>query len=251
LPELGFEGEAHVIGVRPAPVVEDGAGCVVTMTVQHVNNARVYVTLSSGEVIETTALHPFWSEDRGAWVQVQDLVEGEHVGGFSEPLTIIALEAQAAAELVHNIEVENDHTYFVGDSGALVHNTCGDEFVTLFHGSSSNRASKIVKRGFRENATFFAEDLSTAAHFAKYDAGALRQVGMAPKSFTVIEFKMRRSVYESLMMNRGPIGEDLGLAFTDIAGGTGFERILSASGVRSFNELMKSGAIATRRLRLP
>jgi hypothetical protein len=132
LPELGLEGEARVVGVRPAPVVEDGAGCVVTMTIQHMNNARVDVTLSSGEVIETTALHPFWSEDRGAWVQVQDLVEGEHVGGFSESLTIIALEVQAAAELVHNIEVENDHTYFVGDSGAWVHNAnCAGELHVL------------------------------------------------------------------------------------------------------------------------
>jgi uncharacterized protein (DUF111 family) len=77
-------------------------------------------------------------------VQVQDLVEGEHIGGFSEPLTIIALEAQAAAELVHNIEVENDHTYFVGDSGAWVHNIGCNDFIEYLPLDKAGRPQGVV-----------------------------------------------------------------------------------------------------------
>jgi len=106
------------------------------------------------EVLRTTDEHPFWVEGKG-WTRAAELVAGQRVrsdGG--EPLLVVAnARADAATffagyrapspvtaqmpgiqrasldlrrvepdELVHNIEVDGTHSYFVGSSQALVHN---------------------------------------------------------------------------------------------------------------------------------
>ncbi|MFZ5896840.1 MAG: toxin TcdB middle/N-terminal domain-containing protein [Myxococcota bacterium] len=79
----------------------------------------------SVEVIRATSEHPFWIEGRG-WTRAADL-------GLSAPLataartelTVVALGSVAQTATVYNLEVDGLHTYFVGHSGAWVHNTCG------------------------------------------------------------------------------------------------------------------------------
>ena len=77
------------------------------------------------EVLGTTAEHPFWAEGKG-WVPAGKLAPGDRVpsahGGW---LRVGSSTWTQERETVYNFEVEGTHTYFVGESGAWVHNTCG------------------------------------------------------------------------------------------------------------------------------
>ena len=79
----------------------------------------------SGETLDTTPEHPFFTSERG-WVAAGELLVGEHVRrldgswGVIEQLTI-----EARPVVMYNLTVARAHTFFVGDEGWLVHNTCG------------------------------------------------------------------------------------------------------------------------------
>jgi RHS repeat-associated protein len=130
----------------------------------------------------------------------------------------------------------------------------GDDFITLYHGTTSNRASKIVgsqyqkARGFRPTggSVFFAEDMATARHYAD-----VARTSTGASSATIMELKIPRSLAEETgLMNRSVIGADLGLPFEDIPGGTGFERVLPKDQLQIFNQALLGGTVETRRLRV-
>ncbi len=81
---------------------------------------------ANGEEIITTPTHPFYSPVKG-WIaacklragDILVLVNGEYV--VVEKVQHEILEAPIA---VYNFQVEDYHTYFVADSGVLVHNKC-------------------------------------------------------------------------------------------------------------------------------
>ena len=79
------------------------------------------------ETLEVTAPHPFQVEGLG-WVQAGKLEVGDRVasaGGAS--LEVIAADPTGRTTTVYNVEVEEFHTYFVGEAGAWVHNDCKDK----------------------------------------------------------------------------------------------------------------------------
>lgn len=76
------------------------------------------------EEVGVTAAHRFWVDGHG-WTEAADLgagVQGVTQGGAT--LALAALPGEAAEATVYNLEVEGTHTYFVGESRALVHNDC-------------------------------------------------------------------------------------------------------------------------------
>ncbi len=82
------------------------------------------------------------------------------------------------------------------------------DVVTLFHGTSSNRASKIIGNelcnagGFRSEA-FLAEDFATAEHFAVASLRDYLPGQTPPKSFTVLAFRVPRELADNLgLLNR-------------------------------------------------
>ena len=84
----------------------------------------LHVSTSDGETIDTTANHPSYVEEKG-WVAAGDLVVGDTlvtVDGDEVEITDLQLEKLAEPILVYNLEVEDFHTYFVGEYGVLVHN---------------------------------------------------------------------------------------------------------------------------------
>ena len=84
---------------------------------------RVY---AGGEEIITTAEHPFYVPKRG-WTAAIELRAGDvlvNVNGEYVILEKIEHELLESPVKVYNFEVEDFHTYYVGDSGVLVHNTC-------------------------------------------------------------------------------------------------------------------------------
>jgi pretoxin HINT domain-containing protein len=79
----------------------------------------------SDETLHTTSNHPWLTTDRG-WVKAGDLHTGEHVvelGGRTARITALAVRPGAAT--YYNLTVSQLHTYAVGASRAVVHNTEG------------------------------------------------------------------------------------------------------------------------------
>lgn len=74
------------------------------------------------ETIRVTAEHPFWSDD--GWTPVNKLEPSDRVllrsGSWS---SVGVLRETGVSETVYNFEVESLHTYYVGEAGALVHNS--------------------------------------------------------------------------------------------------------------------------------
>ena len=52
---------------------------------------------------------------------------------------------------VYNFEVEGFHTYFVGETSVLVHNSCGDEWSTIRESSSAVNKTKGLSTSQYQN----------------------------------------------------------------------------------------------------
>ena len=78
-----------------------------------------------------TAEHPFWVEGKG-WTKVSDLQPGDEFVTYNGvKATCRGVELDAGTSEVFNLEVEDFHTYFVGDAGIWVHNKNAIEFNRL------------------------------------------------------------------------------------------------------------------------
>ena len=89
-----------------------------------------HVTISNSEgvqeVIDSTPQHPFYVEGKG-WVEASALHAGMTIwfaNGTKGTVEDISNEGLEEPVTVYNFEVADFHTYFVGESGVLVHNTC-------------------------------------------------------------------------------------------------------------------------------
>ncbi len=129
MPEIGVSGKAKVLAIEPCPKIEapskPGRRPVIGKFMT--TNAKV-IELSIeglGEPIGTTASHPFWSLDRKAWVAAGDLKPGERLRTLDGEATVVSTKARSGTETVYNIEVHQDHTFFVSNANLWVHNTCG------------------------------------------------------------------------------------------------------------------------------
>ncbi len=67
-----------------------------------------------GQVIRTTAEHPFWVVGRG-WVAGHQIVPGDLLlGADGEQTAVEAIDGPKEPALVYNLEIEEYHTYWVG-----------------------------------------------------------------------------------------------------------------------------------------
>ena len=105
------------------------------------NETDELVIVNAGdEVIETTPEHPFYvpncEESRAnstglgkGWVKAKDLCQGDMLvllDGSTVAIDSVSFAALDETITVYNFEVEDYHTYFVGDIGFLVHNVCDE-----------------------------------------------------------------------------------------------------------------------------
>ena len=107
-----------------------------------VNKTKVLVhVIINGEEIKATEKHPFYVEGKG-WVVASELNCGDIVireDGSKAKVESVAIEKLEKEIEVYNFEVEDFHTYFVGENRILVHNTCGGKPVDEVVGGVSNR----------------------------------------------------------------------------------------------------------------
>src|SRR5699024_10427217 len=79
-----------------------------------------------GEIITTTEDHPFWSVTDQRFERGDQLAPGEQVltaDGRTLDVAGLALESTRQA-LAYNLSINDIHTYHVGPSDILGHNTC-------------------------------------------------------------------------------------------------------------------------------
>jgi hypothetical protein len=75
--------------------------------------------------VEVTDNHPFWVTGRG-WVQSIDLKRGMNLVNFDHQLvTVVNLDDLGRKATTYNLTVDGYHTFFAGESLALVHNAGG------------------------------------------------------------------------------------------------------------------------------
>ncbi|PRW64745.1 LamG-like jellyroll fold domain-containing protein [Actinopolyspora mortivallis] len=106
------------------------------------------------ESVTATAEHPFWVPDRDEWVDAADLRAGDRVRtAEGEQLLVTGIRTWTALQRVHNLTVDDSHTYYVDLDGreALVHNVnqqCWPDGGRVRYGDldSENRATGMTAR---------------------------------------------------------------------------------------------------------
>ncbi len=126
VPECGIDGNAQVLAIDPCPEIRPGGGRVVTGTFLHQARSTITLTIAGqSEPIECTGNHPFWSEDRQAFVRADSLHPNETLRTSTGLTTVESWTPDLNPTPVYNIEVHGAHVYHVGISGVVVHNPSG------------------------------------------------------------------------------------------------------------------------------
>ena len=118
----------------------------VVQTFVNKTNELVHVCVN-GEELVTTPGHPFYSPVKG-WTAACRLRAGDILVLQSGKYVIVEKVQHEILEspiTVYNFEVEDFHTYYVGESAVLVHNVCGGK------PTSPNQMQKQVARGQAPN----------------------------------------------------------------------------------------------------
>lgn len=93
-------------------------------------NELIDITLTNGEIITTTAKHPFYVNN--IWLDAEKIAEGNILlSSNNEKLNVERVKSYDQKLNVYNLTVANDHTYYVGNSEALVHNCPGKNSLKL------------------------------------------------------------------------------------------------------------------------
>ena len=125
LAEMQVSGLATVRQISPAPELPIGPGRVVTGKFVHQGEVIDLQIEGMERPIGVTASHPFWSEDRKAFVPAGELRSGERLLTAVGTQTHVAHIAQRdGPQTVYNIEVDGEHVYAVSEQGLVVHNDC-------------------------------------------------------------------------------------------------------------------------------
>ena len=138
----------------------------------------VHLTVN-GEEIVTTETHPFYVNDRG-FIKAGELIVGDELLDVNGNVLLVEnfdVELTEEPVKVYNFQVEDFHTYYVGENNILVHNA-GKEYKIPKSGTGEEKATDIPSRfkGERpyinESGKDFAKRLCDEA-FGKgnYDTG--------------------------------------------------------------------------------
>jgi RHS repeat-associated protein len=124
LEDTDVGGWADILDVRSAGGDPGGEGCIVLLTVRHVS-AQLVVLRVDGDAtaLEVTPGHHVRSVSRG-WVEAGDLEVGEELATETGSARLVSIARVSGGREVFNLEVAGSHSYFVGDIGVWVHNTC-------------------------------------------------------------------------------------------------------------------------------
>lgn len=189
LEEMGASGPARVVNIGRAPPLAKGSDQIVTGTFSHSagNVINLYVD-GLDEPIGTTDNHPFWSEDRQAFIPAGKLQSGERLRTEDGNLLAVTSSSPRVADAVFNLEVNAEHVYFVSTKSVLVHNSYG----TALHYTDEAGFDSIMKqRVIRQNdgnVYFTTDEVPASEAVGTLFAGDARFAG---KGDYVIGFNAR------------------------------------------------------------
>ncbi len=120
---------------------------VAALTKPHLDKVLEVFIAGEYQPVRTTAEHPFWVKRAGGaggeWVPAGQLGVGDQLQTVKGAwLGVSGTRMLSGLQTVYNFEISDNHDYFIGQSGFLVHNT-----VCLFHGTDFASASDIVENG--------------------------------------------------------------------------------------------------------
>lgn len=122
----------------------------------HKTDTIVHLHIESA-IIDTTTTHPFYVVGKG-FVAAADIQKGNKIYALDGSLVEVKdVEIEKLEEeiSVYNLEVEENHTYFVGEEAVLVHNSCGGSDNDGTSDVGSEGGSKPSKIQFPENPDDF------------------------------------------------------------------------------------------------
>ena len=130
------EGQIPIEKIKPGDLVwawneETGEVALKPVIETYINESNELIHLTvNGETITCTPNHPFYVPQKG-WTEAVHLRAGDILvllNGEYVVLEKVQHELLEAPVIVYNFQVEDYHTYFVGESGVRVHNAnCGNE----------------------------------------------------------------------------------------------------------------------------
>ncbi len=208
--------------------------------------SRASVVDQAWERIGVTGNHPIWSEDRHDYVAAMDLRVGERLTNFSGDTVWVQQKLPRPGPTpVYNLEVQDEHVYYVGANGVLAHNAGEECPKSAFHGTDAdsalsllnNRKLDAIAASARKidgpDGFYMATDLDDAMYFAGH-----RHKG------TVLEIEFSEVARQQL--------NGSGLVLQPIPGGprspnfNGDELFVNPEMYSLFNRLVESGDIRLR-----
>ena len=123
--------------------------------------------------IDTTSNHPFYVIGKG-WVTAGELKAGDEVyrlDGSKAVVTGSELERLDEPIKVYNLEVEDYHTYFVGDVPVLVHNYESDDVKRMNLTDAGHHVPSIRKSKGRKSQLSRGNKTRPTIHFKGSDPG--------------------------------------------------------------------------------
>ena len=146
---------------------------------------------SASQPIGVTDNHLFWSEDRGEFIEIGRMEIGERVRTLFGETKILAQKfpRPGPPAEVYNLEVHEEHVYFVGDDGVLAHNTCDAAlrraYLNAKYRGGGSLDAQINARGLddaiQQNA-FLATDMARADRVAGRIGSSPNAVGIRAHS---------------------------------------------------------------------
>jgi len=162
--------------------------------------AIIDVALAGGDVIQTTAEHPFWVQGTG-WVDAGKLRAGQRLWTASGVgLTVTAATVTASVATVYNLTVAGFHTYFVGGAAIWVHNNNCDDVVTANGQTATRNGTRI---GPSKKAVYHYSNSATKKK-AKDGAQAQGSGGHVTDAATTVQPKHNHAVDSQGRRIRGP-----------------------------------------------
>ena len=140
----------------------------VVRTFENESNELVHVFVNSEEIIATPS-HPFYVPKLG-WTSAIKLRAGDILvlsNGEYVVVESVQHEILESPVKVYNFEVEDFHTYFVGESSVLVHNKCaeGSSFIDMM---SPDDAAKYAAH-WKKDAPNFNTPNSKITHYKEHN----------------------------------------------------------------------------------
>lgn len=91
------------------------------LAIHHTKSAATVRVALDGETLVATGIHRFWKAGQG-WIMARDLKHGDRVRGLGAVSVVKSVEA-SPSQPVFNLDVADNHDFFVGKQGLLVHDS--------------------------------------------------------------------------------------------------------------------------------